>query len=67
MKSHVRTRCGRAGWFYAHSQPGVVSHYAGRLLNIHPSLLPKYPDYTPIVRRWKMAMKSTVHRAFRHR
>ncbi|WP_339522045.1 phosphoribosylglycinamide formyltransferase [Pseudomonas sp. EA_35y_Pfl2_R111] len=22
--------------------PGFVSHYAGRLLNIHPSLLPKY-------------------------
>ena len=38
--------------------PAFVSHYAGRLLNIHPSLLPKYP----IVRRWKMAMKSTVHR-----
>ena len=35
--------------------PAFVSHYAGRLLNIHPSLL-------PIVRRWKMAMKSTVHR-----
>ncbi|VFS40639.1 phosphoribosylglycinamide formyltransferase [Enterobacter cancerogenus] len=23
--------------------PAFVSHYAGRLLNIHPSLLPKYP------------------------
>ena len=23
--------------------PGFVGHYAGRLLNIHPSLLPKYP------------------------
>lgn len=23
--------------------PAIVSHYAGRLLNIHPSLLPKYP------------------------
>jgi len=23
--------------------PGFVSHYAGRILNIHPSLLPKYP------------------------
>ena len=23
--------------------PGFVSHYAGRVLNIHPSLLPKYP------------------------
>lgn len=23
--------------------PGFVRHYAGRLLNIHPSLLPKYP------------------------
>ena len=23
--------------------PAFVGHYAGRLLNIHPSLLPKYP------------------------
>ncbi len=23
--------------------PAFVSHYQGRLLNIHPSLLPKYP------------------------
>ena len=23
--------------------PGFVQHYSGRLLNIHPSLLPKYP------------------------
>lgn len=23
--------------------PGFVAHYAGRLLNIHPSLLPRYP------------------------
>ena len=23
--------------------PAFVAHYAGRLLNIHPSLLPKYP------------------------
>ena len=24
--------------------PAFVSHYQGRLLNIHPSLLPKYPS-----------------------
>jgi phosphoribosylglycinamide formyltransferase 1 len=23
--------------------PDLVQHYAGRMLNIHPSLLPKYP------------------------
>lgn len=42
--------------------PAFVSHYAGRLLNIHPSLLPKYPGLHTIVKRWKMVMKSTVHR-----
>ena len=26
--------------------PAFVAHYAGRLLNIHPSLLPKYPGLT---------------------
>ena len=27
--------------------PGFVQHYAGRLLNIHPSLLPAFPGDTP--------------------
>lgn len=43
MKSTCTHRCGRAGWFYAHSQPGVCLPLCRRLLNIHPSLLPKYP------------------------
>jgi phosphoribosylglycinamide formyltransferase-1 len=47
--------------------PAFVSHYSGRLLNIHPSLLPKYPACIPIARCWKTAMKSTGLRAFRDR
>src|ERR1700722_3021079 len=27
--------------------PGFVAHYAGRMLNIHPSLLPKYTGLHP--------------------
>ncbi len=42
--------------------PMFVAHYYGRLLNIHPSLLPKYPGCIPIAGRWKTAMRSTVPR-----
>ena len=30
--------------------PGFVRHYQGRLINIHPSLLPKYPGLNPHAR-----------------
>ncbi|XNM81562.1 formyltransferase family protein [Escherichia coli] len=30
------------------------------MLNIHPSRCRNIPDYTPIVRRWKMVMKSMI-------
>lgn len=38
--------------------PTFVAHYSERLLNIHPSLLPKYLACTRTVRFWKTAMKS---------
>ena len=38
--------------------PGFVRHYHGRLLNIHPSLLPKYKGSTPIAARLRRAMQS---------
>lgn len=40
--------------------PAFVAHYNGRLLNIHPSLLPKYLACIPIVRCWRTAMRSMV-------
>ncbi|MFP1484054.1 phosphoribosylglycinamide formyltransferase [Escherichia coli] len=43
MKSTCTHPMWSCWWFYAHLSPAFVSHYAGRLLNIHPSLLPKYP------------------------
>ena len=42
--------------------PAFVSHYQGRLLNIHPSLLPKYPACILIVRCWRTVTRSTVPR-----
>lgn len=40
--------------------PAFVAHYAERLLNIHPSLLPKYPGLHTHRRYWKTAMKNMV-------
>nr|CBX73291.1 phosphoribosylglycinamide formyltransferase [Yersinia enterocolitica W22703] len=40
--------------------PEFVQHYAGRMLNIHPSLLPKYPACIPIVKHWKTVTRNTV-------
>lgn len=42
--------------------PAFVSHYQGRLLNIHPSLLPKYPACILIVRCWRTVTRSTAPR-----
>jgi phosphoribosylglycinamide formyltransferase-1 len=35
--------------------PPFVEHYAGRMLNIHPSLLPLFPGMATHRRRWPRA------------
>ena len=45
--------------------PGFVAHYAGRLVNIHPSLLPAFPGLNTHARALEMGCKfagATVHR-----
>ena len=58
----------RARGFHAHSVAPFVARYAGRILNIHPSLLPKYPGLHTH-RRVLAAREARArrHRAFRHR
>ncbi len=44
--------------------PAFVEHYAGRLINIHPSLLPKYPGlstHAKVLARGDSLHGSTVH------
>jgi phosphoribosylglycinamide formyltransferase-1 len=45
--------------------PGFVAHYAGRLVNIHPSLLPAFPGLNTHARALEIGCKfagATVHR-----
>ncbi len=45
--------------------PSFVTHYAGRLINIHPSLLPAFPGLNTHARALEMGCKfagATVHR-----
>jgi phosphoribosylglycinamide formyltransferase-1 len=45
--------------------PGFVAHYAGRLINIHPSLLPAFPGLNTHARALEMGCQfagATVHR-----
>lgn len=44
--------------------PGFVAHYAGRMLNIHPSLLPRYPGLH--THRQAIANKDSLHGASVH-
>lgn len=44
--------------------PALVQHYAGRLLNIHPSLLPKYPGLN--THQQALAAGDTEHGATVH-
>jgi phosphoribosylglycinamide formyltransferase (EC 2.1.2.2) len=44
-----------------------VNHYQGRLLNIHPSLLPKFRASIPIVRCWKRRCRARHLGTFCHR
>ena len=40
--------------------PGFVNHFAGRLVNIHPSLLPAFPGLHTMPRRWPRACACTA-------
>lgn len=39
--------------------PGVVGPYAGRIINIHPSLLPYFPGANPYRRAWEDGVRVT--------
>jgi phosphoribosylglycinamide formyltransferase-1 len=43
-----------------------VDRYAGRLINIHPSLLPSYPGLGTHRRTTRRYQNPRLHRAFRH-
>lgn len=47
--------------------PGFVSHFDGRMLNIHPSLLPKYPGLHTHQRALDAGMPRRLHRPRSHR
>lgn len=39
--------------------PSFVRHYAGRILNIHPALLPAFPGTDAIGQAWRAGVKTT--------
>lgn len=47
--------------------PGFVRHYAGRLVNIHPSLLPAFPGCAPTSARCKPVAKWRVRQCIMSR
>ena len=46
--------------------PGFVNHFAGRLVNIHPSLLPAFRPAHPCPGAGHGCVCARLHRAFRH-
>jgi phosphoribosylglycinamide formyltransferase-1 len=46
--------------------PKFVNHYAGRLLNIHPSLLPAFPGLDTHARARSRGQAAWLYGAFRH-